>query len=133
MDMLGSLNGAYFITDPIIPLTVNTGIIITPHNNSNILTAMLKQAFINIGITPTSCAFTGLSDYKWFAHAGIPSVALSTVDYTLTNPTSSFDTCYHQQCDDLNNVDLDMATNCTIAMFNLLKKLVTTQNFFNVE
>ena len=112
-DMIGSPNGVPGVFDgdgSEFPATGPPG--------SEVVEQWFVDAMNGLGWTPVPVELTGRSDYASFADAGVPVGGLftgaeqpKTVDQEkLYGGTAgmAYDPCYHQQCDDLANVDFTL-------------------------
>lgn len=111
-DMLGSPNGGRFIYDG-----DGSGFGETGPNGSDIVEGVFEDWFDERDLYTEPTAFDGRSDYFAFIGAGIPAGGLfsgaediKSVDQA--QPTKfggtaevAFDPCYHQACDDIDNID----------------------------
>ncbi|MDK3258706.1 M28 family metallopeptidase [Blastococcus capsensis] len=82
--------------------------------------------------------FSGRSDYQAFALAGIPSGGLFTGAEGVKKPYQAeayggeagvaYDKCYHQECDDISNLDFDaLDQNADAIAYSILTLAYTTQ------
>ncbi len=111
-DMLGSTNYANFVYDSDGSTFEAPGGYVTPES------AAIEQTFEDFydsrGIAYEDTEFDGRSDYQAFADAGIPSGGLFSGAEGIKTPEQAaayggvagdpYDACYHQVCDDLDNI-----------------------------
>lgn len=120
-DMVGSPNYARLVYDGDGSAYDNPG-----PGNSGELEALFTDYFNAAGLATGPAAFNLRSDYAAFVQAGIPSGGVFTgAEGTKSEdqaamfggqPGEPFDACYHQDCDGLANVDLELATQITGAI-----------------
>jgi Zn-dependent M28 family amino/carboxypeptidase len=112
-DMLGSPNGIPMIYDG-----DGDGFGIPGPSGSDDIEEVFTAWFDDEGLAVEPTAFDGRSDYAAFIAEGIPAGGLfSGADATKTSSEASLyggtagfphDPCYHQSCDDINNIDADL-------------------------
>ena len=111
-DMVGSPNAGWFVYDGDASDTASTG-----SSGSGVVEDVFVDFFDSIGRYTEPTAFDGRSDYDAFVAAGIPAGGLFTgAEDEKTQAQVNlgwggtagewFDPCYHQACDDLDNVSL---------------------------
>jgi Zn-dependent M28 family amino/carboxypeptidase len=94
--------------------------------------------FTSIGRETEPTAFDGRSDYDAFVAAGIPAGGLFTGAEDIKTEeqavkwggtaTEAFDPCYHQACDDLDNVDLVALDEMTDAVAHAILTFAMTRS-----
>jgi Zn-dependent M28 family amino/carboxypeptidase len=109
-DMVGSPNAGWFVYDGDASDTASTG-----STGSGVVEEFV-DFFESIGRQTEPTAFDGRSDYDAFVAAGIPAGGLFTGAEDIKTADQAakwggtagvaFDPCYHQACDDFDNVDL---------------------------
>jgi Zn-dependent M28 family amino/carboxypeptidase len=109
-DMLGSPNGGRFIYDG-----DGNGFGTTGPNGSDVVEGVFEEWFAAEDLATEPTAFDGRSDYFAFIGAGIPAGGLfsgaediKTADQAVKfggTAGVAFDPCYHQACDDIDNID----------------------------
>ncbi|KAK0714078.1 hypothetical protein B0T26DRAFT_742498 [Lasiosphaeria miniovina] len=77
---------------------------ISSYNNSGIGPKLLQDYLVSKGKTVEFSDFDGRSDYAGFVNLGIPVAAL------FTGADAPWDPCYHQACDDLDNINWEALT-----------------------
>ena len=120
-DMIGSPNGGRFVYDPAVaelPETVSPG--------SAAITERFLTYFSARGLATAPAWSNGRSDDAAFAEAGIPVGGLFSGAEEIKTPAQAalwggtagvaFDPCYHLACDDLSNVDVDLAAEMASAL-----------------
>jgi Zn-dependent M28 family amino/carboxypeptidase len=110
-DMVGSPNYGLFVLDGDASLP---GSVPAPAGSGDI-ERVFKQYYAERDIPARDAAFTGRSDYQAFINNGIPSGGLSTGSDGIKTPEQvalwggvageQYDQCYHQACDDIDNVN----------------------------
>ena len=110
-DMVGSPNAGWFVYDGDASDTASTG-----SSGSGVVESVFVDFFDSIGRHTEPTAFDGRSDYDAFVAAGIPAGGLFTgAEDEKTAAQAAFwggdvgewfDPCYHQACDDIDNVSL---------------------------
>jgi len=110
-DMVGSPNPGWFVYDGDASDTASTG-----STGSGVVEDVFVDFFESIGRETEPTAFDGRSDYDAFVAAGIPAGGLFTGAEDIKTAEQAakwggtagdaFDPCYHQACDDLDNVNL---------------------------
>ncbi|MEU6641245.1 M28 family metallopeptidase [Saccharomonospora sp. NPDC046836] len=112
-DMIGSPNAGYFVYDGDDSDGVGAG----PGPDGS---AEIEQSFVDYlagrGVETEGRDFDGRSDYAEFIAVGIPAGGVQTGADGIKTPEQAanwggqagvaYDSCYHQSCDDLDNVDL---------------------------
>ncbi|WP_241843242.1 M28 family metallopeptidase [Agromyces albus] len=78
---------------------------------------LFESYFTSVGLPYDDAEFSGRSDYQAFINAGIPAGGLFTGAEVVKSPEQqaiwggiageSFDQCYHQACDTIDNVNLE--------------------------
>jgi Zn-dependent M28 family amino/carboxypeptidase len=124
-DMIGSPNGFVGVYDEA-----------TAPEGSKALSALVTAAVERAGGVPVAVDVAGSSDHLPFAQAGIPTGGVfsgagepvteaqaATHDAT---PGVPADGCYHRPCDDLENVDLELARLLTAALADVTVRLANT-------
>jgi aminopeptidase S len=111
-DMIGSVNGGYFVYDG--DDSDGTGSGPGPEGSAE-LEATLNAYFASAGVTTLGTDFDGRSDYGPFIRAGIPAGGTFTGAEDLKTQEEAdlwggtagepHDPCYHSSCDDLDNID----------------------------
>jgi Zn-dependent M28 family amino/carboxypeptidase len=112
LDMIGSPNPGYLVYDGDDSDKVGAGP--GPQGSATIEQVLLDQ-LRTTGVTPAGTDFDGRSDYGPFIEAGIPAGGLFTGGEEVKTPEQAarwggeagkpYDSCYHQACDTLANVD----------------------------
>ncbi|MGY1743055.1 MULTISPECIES: M28 family peptidase [unclassified Blastococcus] len=110
-DMLGSPNYGRFVYDGDGSATGTDG-----PNGSGSIERVFTDYFASQGLATQETAFDGRSDYGPFIDAGIPAGGLFSGAEDIKTPEQqvlfggeagvAFDRCYHQECDDLSNVNM---------------------------
>ncbi len=110
-DMLGSPNYVRFVYDGDGSDTPAAG----PNGSGNVEQVFLEY-FASQGLATEPTAFDGRSDYGPFIDAGIPAGGLFSGAEEIKTPEQvpvyggtagvAYDPCYHQACDDFDNVSL---------------------------
>ncbi|KAK0609898.1 hypothetical protein B0T17DRAFT_621200 [Bombardia bombarda] len=90
---------------------------ISSYENSGIGPQLLEDYLVSNGRPVEYAEFDGRSDYVGFVELGIPATAL------FTGAEAPWDACYHQACDDLDNIDLEALTVNTKAAARALATL----------
>ncbi|MEQ3552321.1 M28 family peptidase [Pseudonocardia nematodicida] len=108
-DMLGSVNGGYYVQGGVGEDEEETG-----PPGSEEAAEVLYEELSKTGVEPERMALYGDDDY-YFAEAGIPTTAAVTGDSEIKTAEQArkwggqageiHDPCYHQACDTLDNVD----------------------------
>jgi Zn-dependent M28 family amino/carboxypeptidase len=100
-DMIGSPNYARFVYDG-----DGSGFGTAGPNGSDVIEDVFLEYFASQSLTTAPTAFDGRSDYFAFINAGIPAGGLFTGAEGI-NPANNtaYDPCYHQFCDDIDNVN----------------------------
>ena len=109
-DMVGSPNYGLFALDGDASLP---GSVPAPPGSGDI-ESLFKRYYVERDIPVRDAAFTGRSDYQAFINNGIPSGGLSTGSDGIKTAEQvglwggiageQYDQCYHQACDDIDNV-----------------------------
>lgn len=112
-DMIGSPNAVRFVYDGDGDAFGTAG----PEGSAEI-EKLFTDYFASQGLATEPTAFDGRSDYFAFIEAGIPAGGLFTGAEDLKTEEQAaiyggtagetYDPCYHQACDDLSNVDLEV-------------------------
>jgi Zn-dependent M28 family amino/carboxypeptidase len=112
-DMVGSPNYIFMVYDA-DESTFEAPVPIPP--GSTAIEDLYESYYTLIGEPYDDSAFDGRSDYQAFIDAGIPSGGLFTGAEEIKTPEQQaiwggvageqFDPCYHEACDDIDNVDL---------------------------
>ncbi|EIE97189.1 M28 family metallopeptidase [Saccharomonospora glauca] len=112
-DMIGSPNAGYFVYDGDDSAQEGSGP--GPYGSAQIEQAFVDYLENEVGVATGEKDFDGRSDYGEFIAVGIPSGGLFTgaegikteEEAELWGGTAgeAYDSCYHQACDDLGNVD----------------------------
>jgi hypothetical protein len=112
-DMVGSPNYIFMVYDA-DQSTFEAPVAIPP--GSTAIEDLYESYYTLIGEPYDDSAFDGRSDYQAFIEAGIPSGGLFTGAEEIKTPEQQaiwggvageqFDHCYHEACDDIDNVDL---------------------------
>jgi Zn-dependent M28 family amino/carboxypeptidase len=135
-DMVGSPNYIFMVYDADqstfeAPVPVPAG--------STAIEDLYESYYTKIGEPYDDTAFSGRSDYQAFIEAGIPSGGLFTGAEEVKTPQqqaiwggtagAQFDPCYHQACDDLDNVDLHaLEVNSDLIAFAQLTYAYSTES-----
>jgi Zn-dependent M28 family amino/carboxypeptidase len=135
-DMVGSPNYIFMVYDADqstfeAPVPVPAG--------STAIEDLYESYYTKIGEPYDDTAFSGRSDYQAFIEAGIPSGGLFTGAEQVKTPQqqaiwggtagAQFDPCYHQACDDLDNVDLHaLEVNSDLIAFAQLTYAYSTES-----
>ena len=114
-DMLGSPNAGYFAYDPSDQ----------PAGSAE-LQQPLNDYLASVDVTTENISIGGRSDHAAFADAGIPTAGLfAGAEDTMTEEQAQkwggtagepFDSCYHQSCDTLDNVNVEALDRLTDAV-----------------
>jgi Zn-dependent M28 family amino/carboxypeptidase len=120
-DMVGSPNPGWFVYDGDASDTPSTG-----SSGSGVVEDVFVDFFDSIDRQTEPTAFDGRSDYDAFVAAGIPAGGLFTGAEEIKTAEQAakwggtagiaFDPCYHQACDDFDNVNLDALDEMTDAI-----------------
>ncbi|WP_433470934.1 M28 family metallopeptidase [Saccharomonospora azurea] len=112
-DMIGSPNAGYFVYDGDDSAQEGSGP--GPYGSAQIERAFVDYLENEVGVATGEKDFDGRSDYGEFIAVGIPAGGLFTgaegikteEEAALWGGTAgeAYDSCYHQACDDLGNVD----------------------------
>jgi Zn-dependent M28 family amino/carboxypeptidase len=112
-DMIGSPNAGYFVYDGDDSAQEGSGP--GPYGSAQIEQAFVDYLENEVGVATGEKDFDGRSDYGEFIAVGIPAGGLFTgaegikteEEAELWGGTAgeAYDSCYHQACDDLGNVD----------------------------
>lgn len=112
-DMVGSPNAVRFVYDSDGSTFEAPEGYVTPE--SALIEATFEEFYDSRGLAYEDTEFDGRSDYEAFADAGIPSGGLFTGAEGIKTEAQAaafggtageaYDPCYHQACDDLDNVD----------------------------
>ncbi|MET1231812.1 MAG: M20/M25/M40 family metallo-hydrolase [Candidatus Limnocylindrales bacterium] len=124
-DMVGSPNGFAGVYDEA-----------SAPDGAKAITALLSAAVERAGARPVPVDLAGVSDHLPFGRAGIATGGLfsgasekvdatqaASHDATAGQPA---DGCYHRPCDDLTNVDLELARVLTAALADVTVRLANT-------
>jgi Zn-dependent M28 family amino/carboxypeptidase len=132
-DMVGSPNPGWFVYDGDASDTASTG-----STGSGVVEDVFVDFFDSIGRQTEPTAFDGRSDYDAFVAAGIPAGGLFTGAEDLKTAAQAakwggtageaFDPCYHQSCDDFDNVNLDALDEMTDAMAHAILTFAMTRS-----
>jgi aminopeptidase S len=111
LDMLASPNAGYFVLGggrDFVPSSSD------PSGSVDVARVLADQLAAT-GVIAESAALGGGSDFEPFADAGIPTAAVQTGDTAEKSAAQAakwggqagedFDTCYHEECDRLDNLD----------------------------
>jgi hypothetical protein len=111
-DMLGSPNYVRFVYDGDGSDTPVTG-----PAGSDVIESVFTDYFASQGLESEPTEFSGRSDYGPFIAVGIPAGGLFTGAEGVKTPEQAeiyggtagewYDPCYHQACDDINNLSMD--------------------------
>jgi Zn-dependent M28 family amino/carboxypeptidase len=111
-DMVGSPNYGLFIYDG-----DGSGFGLVGPDGSDEIEALFERYYAERGIPSEPTAFSGRSDYQAFIVAGIPAGGLFTGAEGLKTAAQAakwggtagvaYDPCYHQACDDIDNLNLN--------------------------
>jgi Zn-dependent M28 family amino/carboxypeptidase len=109
---------------------------------SGAIEALFKRYYVERDIPVRDAAFTGRSDYQAFINNGIPAGGLSTGSDGIKTAEQvglwggvageQYDQCYHQACDDIDNVSRNAlrinadAMAYTIYLFATGKETITS-------
>jgi Zn-dependent M28 family amino/carboxypeptidase len=114
-DMLASPNFVRFVYDG--DASDNADLAPGPVG-SDVIEARFRRFFAARGLPVESTPFDGRSDYQAFINSGIPAGGLFTGAEEVKTPEQAaifggtaglaFDPCYHQACDDLSNLNLQV-------------------------
>jgi aminopeptidase S len=128
LDMVGSPNPGRFIYDGDGSATDEAG----PQGSKAIESAYADH-FDAVDLPHLPTALDGRSDYLGFVLAGVPSGGLFTGASEPKTPAAaelfggpageSYDACYHQSCDTVDNVDFDLLEQSTVASLAVLRAL----------
>jgi Zn-dependent M28 family amino/carboxypeptidase len=115
-DMLGSPNFARFIYDGDGSSFEAPEGYVTPESSA--IETIFEQFYDSRGLTYEDTEFDGRSDYQAFADVGIPSGGLFSGAEELKTAEqvaryggtagAPYDSCYHQACDDIGNIDAEV-------------------------
>jgi Zn-dependent M28 family amino/carboxypeptidase len=115
-DMVGSPNFARFVYDGDGSTFEAPEGYLTPESAA--IEQLFESFYDSRGLTYEDTEFDGRSDYEAFAVAGIPSGGLFTGAEDIKSVEQAaryggtagepFDPCYHQACDDIKNLDLEV-------------------------
>jgi Zn-dependent M28 family amino/carboxypeptidase len=115
-DMVGSPNFARFVYDGDGSTFEAPEGFVTPESAA--IEALFEQFYDSRGLAYEDTEFDGRSDYEAFALAGIPSGGLFSGAEDIKTAAQAaryggtagqaFDACYHQACDDLDNINLEV-------------------------
>ncbi|KAG6915863.1 hypothetical protein DXG01_009570 [Tephrocybe rancida] len=134
LDMTASPNYIIGVYDANNSTGKNTGVP-APAGSASI-EKLYQLAYDKLGVNYTSYAFTSGSDYRPFLDAGIPSGGVATgasgkkTSYEAElfggEVGIAYDHCYHQACDNLDNLALDAYLWNAQASANVIGQLLTT-------
>jgi Zn-dependent M28 family amino/carboxypeptidase len=115
-DMLASPNFARFVYDGDGSTFEAPEGYVSPESSA--IEALFEEFYDSRGLTYEDTEFDGRSDYQAFADAGIPSGGLFSGAEDLKSEEQAlryggtagvpFDSCYHQACDDIGNIDAEV-------------------------
>jgi Zn-dependent M28 family amino/carboxypeptidase len=139
-DMIGSPNYIQMVYDA-DQSTFEAPVPVPP--GSIALEDLYESYYTWIGEPYDDTAFSGRSDYQAFIEAGIPSGGLFTGAEQVKTPEQEaiwggtageqFDPCYHQACDDIDNVDLHaLEVNSDLVAFAMLTYAYSTETINGV-
>jgi Zn-dependent M28 family amino/carboxypeptidase len=133
LDMVGSPNPGRFIYDGDGSATDEAG-----PTGSKAIESAYADHFDAAGLPHLPTALDGRSDYLGFMLAGIPSGGLFTgasepktaaAAELFGGPAGeSYDACYHQSCDTVDNVDFDLLEQSTVASLAVLRDLAAPED-----
>ena len=135
-DMIGSPNYIFMVYDA-DQSTFEAPVVVPP--GSTAIEDLYESYYTRIGEPYDDTAFSGRSDYQAFIEAGIPSGGLFTgAEEVKTEEQEAiwggtageqFDPCYHQACDDIDNVDLHaLEVNSDLIAFAMLTYAYSTES-----
>jgi Zn-dependent M28 family amino/carboxypeptidase len=135
-DMVGSPNYIFMVYDA-DQSTFEAPVAVPP--GSTAIEDLYESYYTKIGEPYDDTAFSGRSDYQAFIEAGIPSGGLFTGAEEVKTPEQQaiwggtagvqFDPCYHEACDDLDNVDLHaLEVNSDLIAFAMLTYAYSTES-----
>lgn len=132
-DMVGSPNPGWFVYDGDASDTASTG-----STGSGVVEDVFVDYFESIGRETEPTAFDGRSDYDAFVAAGIPAGGLFTGAEDIKTADqaakwggtagAAFDPCYHQACDDLDNINLVALDEMTDAIAHAILTFAMTSS-----
>ncbi len=137
-DMVGSPNYIFMVYDADqSTFPAPTGVPIPA--GSTAIEDLYESYYTLIGEPYDDTQFSGRSDYQAFIEAGIPSGGLFTGADVVKTPEQAaiwggtagqqFDPCYHQPCDDLDNVNLHaLEVNSDLIAFAMLTFAYSTES-----
>ncbi|KAF6743008.1 hypothetical protein DFP72DRAFT_1021496 [Ephemerocybe angulata] len=112
-DMIASPNSGYFVFDGDGNATNVPG-----PSGSEVIESLYRSYFDSHSIKTGSAVFGGSSDYQPFVDVGIPSGGLMTgaggvktaegAEWWGGEAGVAYDVCYHQKCDDIQNLRVDV-------------------------
>ena len=130
-DMVASPNAGWFVYDGDASDTASTG-----SAGSGVVEDVFVDFFTSIGRVTKPTAFDGRSDYDAFVAAGIPAGGLFTgaEDFKAADEVAiwggtagvAYDPCYHQACDDIDNLHLTALDEMADAMAHGLLTFANT-------
>jgi Zn-dependent M28 family amino/carboxypeptidase len=134
-DMVGSPNYIFMVYDA-DQSTFEAPVAVPP--GSTAIEVLYESYYTKIGEPYDDTAFSGRSDYQAFIEAGIPSGGLFTGAEEIKTAEqqaiwggtvgAQFDPCYHQACDDIDNVDLHaLEVNSDLIAFAMLTYAYSTE------
>ncbi|MGY2082552.1 M28 family metallopeptidase [Blastococcus sp. SYSU DS0539] len=140
-DMVGSPNYVQMVYDA-DQSTWEAPVVIP--EGSTAIEDLFESYYTKIGVPYDDAEYSGRSDYQAFIEAGIPSGGLFTGAEVVKTPEQeaiwggtageSFDPCYHQACDDLDNLALDaLDVNSDVMAFAMLTYAFSTESVNGVE
>jgi Zn-dependent M28 family amino/carboxypeptidase len=135
-DMVGSPNYIFMVYDA-DQSTFEAPVAVPP--GSTAIEDLYESYYTMIGEPYDDTAFSGRSDYQAFIEAGIPSGGLFTGAEEMKTAEqqaiwggttgAQFDPCYHQACDDIDNVDLHaLEVNSDLIAFAMLTYAYSTES-----
>jgi Zn-dependent M28 family amino/carboxypeptidase len=136
-DMVGSPNYIFMVYDADeSSFPAPDGVTIPP--GSAAIEDTFESYFTLAGVPYDDTEFSGRSDYQAFINNGIPSSGLFTGAEEVKTPQQAaiwggqagqaFDSCYHQRCDDIENVDaVALDVNVDAIAFAVLTYASSTQ------
>jgi len=105
---------------------------------SIVIQKIFEQFFIDNNLDYELTAFNGRSDYGPFISNGIPAGGLETGAEKIKSvdqrtiyggiPNAAFDTCYHLECDTINNINVDVYQQMAQAAGYTLQQLAFKDN-----
>ncbi|MCZ2860225.1 M28 family metallopeptidase [Blastococcus sp. VKM Ac-2987] len=140
-DMVGSPNYVQMVYDA-DQSTWEAPVVIP--EGSTAIEDLFESYYTSIGVPYDDAEYSGRSDYQAFIEAGIPSGGLFTGAEVVKTPEQatiwggtageSFDPCYHQACDDIDNLALDaLDVNSDVMAFAMLTYAFSTESVNGVK